>query len=390
MRRIALVTPMFPVPHDKTRGRYIYETARSLSELATVKVYFQQLRYPSLPYLKSSSYLYGRLDSSYSVPDVDVEAQEVFALPGISRPLNGEVIARHLYPRMKAFRPDVVLGYWLYPDGYAAVRAARRLNVPSVVGALGSDIHVQNALNQWFIRRTVARADAMLTVSEHMRATAITNYALPPDKVHAVVNGYNSQVFYPRPQVEMRKRLGIPADQRLVIYVGRFVRAKGLVELVNAFATLAARDTHLRLVLVGDGVMRDELDALLKSQNLVERTLLPGGLEPPAVAEWICASDLLCLPSWSEGYPNVVIEAAACGRPVVATDVGGTSEIVGKDNGILVPARDEAALAGALRTVLGGSWDPLAIARTVKRSWNDVARETLEVCESVVRARYLP
>lgn len=380
---------MFPVPHDKTRGRYIYETTRCLSELATVRVYFQQLRYPSLPYLKSSSYLYGRLDSRYSSPDVDVEAGEVFALPGISRPLNGEAISRYLYPRLRVFQPDVVLAYWLYPDGYAAVRAARRLNVPSVVGALGSDIHVQNALNQWFIRRTLARADAMLTVSQHMRATAIANFTLPPAKVHAIVNGYNSQVFYPRPQAQVREQLGIPADQRLVIYVGRFVRAKGLVELVNAFATLAAQDTRLRLVLVGDGVMRDELKALLKSRSLVDRTLLPGGLEPPAVAEWICASDLLCLPSWSEGYPNVVVEAAACGRPVVATDVGGTSEIVGGDNGILVPARDEVALSDALRLALARSWEPQAIAGTVKRGWNDVARETLAVCESVVRTRNL-
>jgi glycosyltransferase involved in cell wall biosynthesis len=110
---------------------------------------------------------------------------------------------------------------------------------------------------------------------------------------------------------------------------------------------------------------------------------MPGGIPPVEVARWISAADVLTLPSWSEGYPNVVVEALACGRPVVATDVGGTSEIVNASNGLLIPLRDPDALATALTRALDARWDHDAIAAATRRSWDDVARETLAVCEQL-------
>src|SRR5690606_14697264 len=143
----------------------------------------------------------------------------------------------------------------------------------------------------------------------------------------------------PRDRATMRAQLGIDADARLIVYVGRLVEAKGLRELLAAFGRLSQDDATLRLALVGDGVMREELEALVRVAGLHERIVLTGGMEPDDVARWLGAADLLSLPSWSEGYPNVVVEALACGCPVVATDVGGTREIIGQDNGLLIPAR---------------------------------------------------
>jgi glycosyltransferase involved in cell wall biosynthesis len=140
------------------------------------------------------------------------------------------------------------------------------------------------------------------------------------------------------------------------------------------------------LALVGDGVMKGELMELVRSTGLLERVHLPGGLAPEAVAEWINAADVLTLPSWSEGYPNVVVEGVACGRPVVATDVGGTREILHNGNGILIPPKDASRLASALRDALNGEWDHAGIAAAMSRTWDDVAVETLAVCEQVVKA----
>jgi teichuronic acid biosynthesis glycosyltransferase TuaC len=383
-RRIALITPMLPVPHDQTRGRYIHETARCLSKLADVRVFFQQLRYPGVPLLRARSYLYARLPENYSLEGIAVEALEYPGLPVISRPLNSFVSARALVPRLRDFCPDVVLAYWLFPDSHAALVAAKRLGVPCVAGALGSDIHVRDTLNAWFTKRTITGVDALLTVSEHMRRTAIEQFGAAPDKVHTITNGYNTAVFYPRPQNLMRAKLGVPADVRLISYVGRFVLAKGLKDLTAAFTWLAAADPRLRMVWVGDGVMREELVGVLRGAGIEDRVILPGGLEPEQVAEWICASDVLCLPSWSEGYPNVVVEAIACGRPVVATDVGGTSEIIKEGTGILVSARNVESLRQGLERALTAHWDHTAIASSIRRTWDDVAAETLAVCERVM------
>lgn len=377
---------MLPVPHDQTRGRYIHETARSLAKVADVRVFFQQLRYPDLPGMKPRSYLHGGVGADYSAPGIDVEAFEYPGIPVLSRVLNGFVSSRALAPRVRAFNPEVVLAYWVYPDGYAALRVARSLGVPCVVGALGSDIHVRSGMNQLMTRRTIAGADALLTVSEAMRRTAIDRFGAAPDHVHTIVNGFNTTVFGPADQAGARQSLGLGADDRIVVYVGRIVEAKGMRELVGAAQQLCRDDPRLRVVVIGDGVMKAELEALIQSSGMAGCIRLTGGLEPHQVAQWICAADLLTLPSWSEGYPNVVVEALACGRPVVATDVGGTREIVNPENGLLIPRKDVVALQAALRQALDRRWDHAAIAAAMQRSWDDVAKETLAVCEALVPA----
>ena len=385
--RIALVTPMLPVPHDQTRGRYIHETARSLSKLATVKVFFQQLRYPKVPLLAPRSFIDGCVGPDYRIDGIDVETSSYPAFPLVSRAINGHVNAALMGSRVRAFKPDVMLGYWVYPDGYAALLVARGLRIPCVVGALGSDIHVRSGLNDRMTRATISGADALLTVSEAMRQTAIRDFGAEPARVTTIVNGFNTGVFYLRDQAEMRRKLGIGQDEEMIVYVGRFIESKGMRELITAFQALCQQRPRVTLALIGDGVMKAGLEALIAEAGLQKRVHMPGGQSPQGVGDWIGASDVLTLPSWSEGYPNVVVEGVACGRPVVATDVGGTREILDGSNGILIPPRDPAALRDALARALDTPWDHAAIARAIRRTWDDVAVETLAVCERVVAAR---
>lgn len=384
MPRIALVTPILPVPHDPTRGRYIHETARALSKLAEVRVFFAQADYPRLPGLKPRSFLEGVVGSAYTLPGIDLEALTYPALPGLSRLSNGWVCGRALKPRIQRFNADLVLGYWLYPEGAGALAAARALGLPCVLGARGSDIHVRSGLNRWLTRRVVKGCDRLLTVSRAMREAAIAEYGADPQRTRAVINGFDTSVFHPREQAALRAELGLDPQAKLILYVGRFVEAKGMRELFAAFEALHLEDPRRQLVLVGDGVMRAELDALIEARGLRQAVHLPGAFEPEGVARWIGACDLLTLPSWSEGYPNVVVEAIACGRPVVATTVGGTGEIVDAESGLLVPPKDAAALEAALREALTRDWDHAGMAARLRRSWDDVAVDTLGVCRELL------
>jgi teichuronic acid biosynthesis glycosyltransferase TuaC len=133
--------------------------------------------------------------------------------------------------------------------------------------------------------------------------------------------------------------------------------------------------------------MKTELQGLIEQAGLTNKVYFPGGLPPEQVAQWIGASDVLTLPSWSEGYPNVVVEGAACGRPVVATDVGGTREIINGSNGILVQPQNVDSLYNGLVQALKQTWDHTAIAAAMRRTWDDVAVETLAVCERVIEQR---
>ena len=111
--------------------------------------------------------------------------------------------------------------------------------------------------------------------------------------------------------------------------------------------------------------------------------ILPGRCDAAGIAQWMRAADIFCLPSYTEGCPNVLVEALACGRPIVATNVGGIPELIHQDSGILVPPRDSAALRGALHQALSKQWDGEAIARTSTRSWEAVSGETWAVCRKI-------
>ena len=389
-RRIALVTPILPMPFDPTRGRFIYETAKSLSRISQTKVYLQQARYPNISLLRPKSFVYGGLNTDYSLPDLDVDAYDYPAVPLVSRGINGLVSSKYLMARIKAFRPDVIIGYWVYPDGNAALRVARNLGIPCVIGALGSDIHLRKGINATMTRRTLDSADAVIVVSQAMNKFTQNQFGTPPNKIHTIVNGYNTSTFFPRDRVSAREALGIDTKIELITYVGRLIEAKGLLDLLNAFDAMHMERPNLRLAVIGTGVLEDQLKKITKAKNIGDKIWFLGGQPPETVALWLGASQASTLPSWSEGYPNVVVESIACGRPVVATDVGGTSEIIKHgENGLLVPAKDHQALRRALTDVLISSWDEAGIASGIHRSWDDVAAETLSVCEKLITRRTL-
>lgn len=383
-RRIALVTSVFPVPWDLTRGRPVFETAKALSEHADVRVFFVTARYPRLPGLRPKGFLYGDLPRDYALPGVDMEAFHYPALPLVSRPLNGFVCDGVLAPRLRAFAPEAVLAYWIYPEGYAALRSARRLGLPCVIGSRGSDIRVRDAVSSHFTGLALRGASQVITVSEELRQQAVHRYGADAARVTTIVNGCNTALFHPQDRRLVRQRLGLATDGRLIVFVGRVVQAKGVMELVAAFARLGAERPDLRLAIVGDGVDMPRVRAAVADSGLADRVALPGAVTPAEVAQWINAGDLLTLPSYSEGYPNVLVEALACGRPVVATDVGGAREIVDDRSGVLIAPADIDALAQGLRQVLDREADAAALSARFGRSWDDVARQTLAVCERAI------
>ena len=383
--RLAISTPVYPFPGDPSRAPYIFEIARQLGTLVDVEVFFHAVRYSRHKWLQPSTYQPVPVGMDLSSPNVKVTVFDYPTIPFVGRVFNGLLSERVLEPHLRRFAPDIVLGYWLYPEGYGAWRCARALNVPCVLGGLGTDIRGRDRLTRWLTGCALRGADHSIMVSEEMRQSAIVRFGVHPERVHTIPNGVNTGIFHPRPQRSARVQLGLPLDQRLIVYVGRFIAAKGMRELIAAFETLSARRPDVQLALIGDGMMREEIVQRLHDSQLTDRVHLPGALQPEQVARWLNAGDLLCLPSYSEGHPNVVVEALACGLPVVATSVGGIPESVNESNGRLVHPRDADALLGALEGALDADWDRAAISRGVSRGWDDVARETLAICEQALR-----
>ena len=374
--RILVVTSQFPIAGEPNRGRPILQTVRELARLADVRVISPVATYPR--WARPRSYLF-RAPLPQQMQDCDTEYVSYPALPMVSRPFNGHLCGMAITEAMARFAPDVVLSYWLYPDAFGAMRAASRLGIPWVAGARGSDLRVRDAVSRMLTGQVVRRARRLLVVSEDLRRVAIERYGAAPDRTITIPNGCNAAIFHPASRSEARRQLGIDEGARLVVYVGRLVPEKGLRELLEATAMLSQAHPRVELALIGDGPLRDELDQSARRIAGVP-VHLPGAMDASMVARWMAASDLVTLPSYSEGHPNVLVEALASGRPVVATHVGGIPEVVDASCGVLVAPRDVHALSVALGQVMDRRWDPDALARRFSRDWSGVARETLQVC----------
>jgi glycosyltransferase involved in cell wall biosynthesis len=379
--RITVITSYFPTSARPYGGNSAFQTLRSLKPHASIEVVCPQERYPDFPGLKPARY--EPADPEWQPPEFHTTYVSYPVLPIVTRPINGWLCAKILLPYVRMTRPELILNYWLYPDGYAAVKIGRELRVPVIVGAIGSDVRRRNdPITIHLVGETMRQADAVITVSEELRQQAIAQ-RVPADKVTAIRNGCDTSVFHPGDRAAARAGVGCDAASELIVYAGNLLVTKGLGELMEAFVELAKVRPRLRLAMVGQGPYRETLARRAAGAGMESRVLLPGRCDAPGIAQWMHAADVFCLPSYSEGCPNVVVEALACGQPLVATNVGGIPELVNEASGLLVPPRDAGALRQALEKALAKQWDSAEIARTSTRSWDSVAAETWALCQKV-------
>jgi teichuronic acid biosynthesis glycosyltransferase TuaC len=382
--KVTVVTSDFPIPVEPYRGHSEYQIVLALSKIANVNVICPFPRYPKW---FQPSYDYRHPDLSYSPPGVATRYIEYPALPGLTRCINGSVCAKYLEPYFRESMPDVACNFWLYPEGYATVSVSRKLGIPAIVGSIGSDLNrIPDPASRWLTRLAMKRAAFVVTKSEHLAQRAI-QMGISPSKVRTVRNGCDPSVFHLADRSEARAQLAIDNKAELVLFVGRLDAKKGIVELLDAFASLASRRSHLRLAYIGDGPGSEHLRSKAKHLGLEDRIILIGACSSQKVAQWLAAANVLALPSYNEGYPNVVIEALSCGRPVIATNVGGILELVNEESGILIAPRDSRVLANAIETAMERQWDEFSISEQFHRGWDEAAEELLTICELAVQQR---
>jgi glycosyltransferase involved in cell wall biosynthesis len=283
--------------------------------------------------------------------------------------------------RMQAGDFDVIDAHYFYPDGVAAARVANAMNLPLVISARGSDINLIGDFS--FARNRMLqaadRADALIAVSGAL-AARMKSLGMPSERTHVLRNGVDPDMFWPIAKVEARRQLGLLQSGPWFLGVGNLVREKGLDLLIRAVATISPA----RLLIVGEGPLLAELRALA-------HRLAPGRVEfrnnvaQPQLRLMYAACDVLGLPSLREGWPNVLLEAMACGTPVVAAPVGGVPEILQND----APARlVHEREVGAWRCALRSLWESAMPADRVRAyalrfGWEEVITRQCDLYERI-------
>lgn len=379
--RVAIISRLFPLPYKPHAGGF---NQRQFAELA------QRYRVSLLVPVPFHQWLVHRKQlAPIRRDEIDVRYAGWAFPPKVARALYPACFGLSLLPelaRLRRFEPACLLVSWGYPDAVGAAALNGVLGVPMVLKLHGSDLnlHAQHPLHAAQLRWAAHRAAAVVCVSEALRQRAIS-LGLPSEKLVVIRNGVDTHRFRPMPRDEARRVTDQAPDRRTVLFVGNVLQTKGVRELLSAFERLSKLRVDLDLVVVGDGPERTFLQAQARAAGLDPRVRLTGVVPHSQLGPWFNAADVVCLPSYAEGLPNVLMEAMACGIPCVATRVGGIPEVVTAASGELVAARDVEELAGALARVLDRTWDRESMVRAAARfSWQANADAMSRVIDAAI------
>jgi glycosyltransferase involved in cell wall biosynthesis len=387
--RLIASSSTFPNPDEPNKGIYVYRKIWHLAQMSDVVAvapipYFPRT-IPSTRYAR-----YARVPARAVLDGLEVHYPRVLVTPRIGRSLYGFFYAACLLRPMarlvKEHRPEALLTFWAYPDGFATVLLSRVFKLPVFVSAGGCDVNNLDAhlgkrrMVEWAFRH----CDGAVAVSRAL-GSRIVDLGVDPARVKVVPNGLDEAY-----QVQLARGFDVDSDRRTgttVLFCGRLSEEKDPLSLMEAFRLLLVNRPDARLMLVGDGPLRPRIEQLAAAWNIADRVALAGEVQHDQVARHMRQADVFCLSSVREGYPNVLLEALACGLPIVATNVGGVPEIVANENlGTLVPSGQPAELARALETALNRRWDRQILKDAVRgRSWHDVASEILSFMEHTIR-----
>lgn len=331
---------------------------------------------------------------------IEVSHPRYLVTPKIGMAKYGDWMTRGTQPTIEkiqnqGFDFQVIDAHFAYPDGLAAVRLGKYFNVPVVVTARGSDI-TRNKLMPNIVpllREVINSAAQLIAVSEEIKQDFI-ELGATPDKIHVIPNGIDTATFYPLPKLEARQQIGLHPELKLLVCVGRLDHNKSQWLILDALCKIGRerlQQQKIRLALIGEGEDRRKLEETSRQLRLDDIVRFVGQLAPEKICLWNNAADVKVLASIREGSPNVVLEALACGTPVVASNAGTNPDIIesGK-NGFLFPSGDSGALKNQLLTALETHWDKAAIAGSDSlRNWDSVAAEAESVLEQALQEKYL-
>lgn len=333
--------------------------------------------------------------SSETIEGMPIFRPRFLSLPGVLKRADGWLLALSTYllvrKLVRQFQVDLIDAHFAYPDGYAAAKLARWLGLPLVITMRGKEERQASSELRPYVKCAVNEADAIIAVSDRLAALA-RELGAAPERVRTIGNGVDLERFVPIAPDVARKHLGLPYQAKVLISVGGLVERKGFHRVIECLPALKARFPSLILLIVGgpgpEGSMEAQLRAQVTSLGLAENVRFLGVLRGAELTCAYSAADVFVLATRYEGWANVLLEAMACGLPVITTDVGGNAGVVKSDRlGTLVPFGDAEALTAAIESALAKCWDQKLIRDYAEQnSWDRRVAAVIDVFKELRQA----
>lgn len=394
---VLLITNLYPNPLEPNRGIFTSQLAEKLAGISDLRVLSPLPWFPKWEALSRFKewYKFAQVPDQARINNIDVIYPKYVVIPK----LFGFLQSASLYlsivfkiARMNRQKKiDVINAQWMYPDGVAATLAAKTLGIPVVVSALGCDINLYASpaypMRRRQIIKTLRDAEQSIAISTAQKEVMAGALGADARRLSVVLNGVNQDVFTIRDRAACVKQLSLNAADRYILYVGRLSDEKGIITLLKAIGILHKEklDPAVKLLVVGNGELWGECNALVDSLGIRDRVLFKKERPYSEIPVWMGAATLHCLPSYREGCPNVVLEALASGRPVIATRVGSVPEVLNETNGVMAEPGDETSIAAALQKGLDTSWNEKEIRESVKDfTWLKMAERYMAIFKAAV------
>jgi glycosyltransferase involved in cell wall biosynthesis len=346
---------------------------------------------------------------SYVGPRSDSRKRGIFTISrsrsyGLFNPLTHIVFFMRTLRLARRFRPDLIRCYNPQMEGAVGVLIGRILGVPTVISYHN---------DYWYERRTVRKtlprriaypvysllekiankgSSAVFCVSTHLKSELMKR-GLSDDKVHVVFNKITMEDRRASPEVvrSIRKKYSLTPGKTF-LFVGRLVEQKNLFRLLEATKKVLVNDPNIKLLLIGDGVLRGDIERWISRNELGSTVHLVGFVRNDQLREYFSASDYFVLPSIYEGFGVVLIESQYASVPVLSSDIPSVRDIVSPDNALLFNPLDTEDIALKMQTAISkpSLMDSLAIAakRSVEKfSWNAVAKRETDLYTQLTRVR---
>ena len=377
-------------------GTFCAERAKALSRYAEVRVMVPIPYFPRGLPGPSTWRRWARVERHGETAEgTPISYPRYLSVPKVATWSQGLAMARSVQREFdraySGWRPDIVDGHFAFPDGYAAVQLARRLECASLVTCHGSDLRLYPPLPfaGRMLRNALRQAGRVIAVSPALRQRSI-ELGCPERNAVFLANGVDTERFTIRDQADCRRRMGLPTDAAIALCAGHLDDNKNQLVLIEALASMqAGGQSPPHLVLVGDGPLRGRLaeEALrLRVDGLVH---VAGPRPYDEMPHWMAAADWLVLASHWEGWPTVYFEAMACGRPVITSNVGAARDAVCRDEyGLVVEPNTPEAFARAMAAAMNRQFDAAAIrAYAEEHSWDCWAVRFLGILGELIEDR---
>lgn len=361
--RVLVISHMYPSHADPVDGIFIHRGVRALVERGNVEV----MVVSSVPW--APRVLWGRpqwkkwadIQKTTSIDEVTTVRPAHVEIPFKHFwPYRGVSMALRLLPKLVALRQEfpfnIIHTHTVTPDGLTGIILGKWFQTPTVCSIRGSDVNsypFRSKRYYAFSRRVLQKTDIVLANNRPIleKAGAIAGRDI---RCRCIYNGIDQSLFFPEPDKRsLRVELGFPKDCTLIIFIGDFITSKGVLELCDAFIRLSCKERNVHLLMVGAGPLRPEVEARFGQAESQDSVTFTGRVPQKIAAALLRAADIFVLPSHSEGMPNALIEAMACGVASVVTPVGGVIEVVENGvNGLLIPVGNPERLRSAITQLL--------------------------------------